>query len=367
MNEYITVVSATSQSSITYNIVNGDPDNRFSINPTSGVITANTCFDFEECQFYNLTVRALNLMSAYADASVQVHIIDVNDNSPVFAQQIYVGNISEEASISTVVLDVNSSPLVIKASDLDSDLNALLVYSIVETKAQEVFEIDTSTGVIKTKAHLDHELSAVYTFTVQVEDLGMPSKSADIPATVKIYVTDVNDSPPMFEQEEYEARLLLPTFEDVGVVQVKAFDKDSEIYSHLAYEITGGNRDNYFGIDSDTGWVHVVNNGEMLDKYELEVSATDGLYQSVCMVKIQVDLSQHSGLRFTQEEYTAEMKENIDSVEIVTVVQATGQDLNEQIVFNMLNPSPTFQIGKTSGVVQTTGISFDREEKVWSY
>ena len=42
-----------------------------------------------------------------------------------------------------------------------------------------------------------------------------------------IYVTDVNDSPPMFPQKIFNQTLLLPTYKDVLVVNLNATDRDS--------------------------------------------------------------------------------------------------------------------------------------------
>ena len=361
IGSYVIAVSAKSRSSVTYEIVGGNDDEFFMINPNSGVISTNIIFDYEKITFANLTVRAINMVHAYADAHVMIHIIDVNDNHPKFLQREYVGNISESAPAGSVILDKTNSPLVVRARDNDTDLSALMVYSIMEQSAQEVFTIDANTGAIRTRVSLDHEVQSNYSFTVQVTDMGTPRLSALQPALVIINVMDINDSPPAFSQQVYEAQLLLPTYMDVTVIQVQAHDADSASWSDLVYSITAGNTGKHFAINAKTGMITVVNVDKMQRSYELTVHVSDGKFHNTAQVVISVLFTQDSGLRFSKEEYVAEIMENQTRIERITMVQALGSALNEHLEFSILNPNNMFNIGKTSGVLQTVGAPFDRE------
>jgi len=83
--------------------------------------------------------------------------------------------------------------------------------------------------------------------------LGKPKLSSDTTAKVQITVTDVNDCAPQFSQKEYNVTLLLPTYENVAVLQVNATDQDSSENTTLRYDIIDGNKDGVFAIDSKTG------------------------------------------------------------------------------------------------------------------
>lgn len=76
-----------------------------------------------------------------------MHVLDTNDNSPRFIQNLYHGTLPENAPVGSLVLTNTSTPLVIKATDKDSDLNALLHYDIVENMPRKYFHIDSNTGV----------------------------------------------------------------------------------------------------------------------------------------------------------------------------------------------------------------------------
>lgn len=270
-------LEARSTSSLLFTILSGNTDDMFFINPTTGVIITKDILDYEKNKFYNLTIRATNMASASATINVIVHVLDRNDNAPYFEQRLYRGEVLESAEIGSLVIAIkdnpnlkksssttienhlqsktanSTGPLVIKARDLDSGLNSLLHYDIVELLPRRFFHIDSTTGAIKTVMLLDHEKIPIFNFHVKVSDLGKPKLSSDTTAQVQIYVRDVNDCAPIFSQNEYNVTLLLPTYENVVVIQVNATDPDTSENSTLRYDIIEGNRDGVFVIDSKSG------------------------------------------------------------------------------------------------------------------
>lgn len=93
---------------------------------------------------------------------------------------------------------------------------------------------------------------------LQVTDLGKPRLSSELAAKVQITVIDVNDCPPVFTQPEYKVSLLLPTYQNVVVLQVNATDRDdgNNSSTQLLYDINDDtNKDGVFVIDSRTGMI----------------------------------------------------------------------------------------------------------------
>lgn len=78
-------------------------------------------------------------------------------------------------------------------------------------------------------------------------------------------------------------------------------------------------------------------------------------------MNIRWEKSEDSGLVFQRPIYYGVVQENQTKVMTVVVVNVIGSVLNENLVFSILNPTSFFVIGKTSGVIRTTGIPFDRE------
>lgn len=358
---YVKHVEARSTSSLQFEIRKGNEDDTFFVNPSTGVITTKNQLDYEKTKFYNLTIAATNMAAATAFCNVIVHVLDKNDNAPRFLQGIYSGEISEGAAVKSLVLTNGSSPLVIKAKDADSELNALLNYDIVEDLPRKYFHIDSSTGAIRTIMALDHETIPEFVFHVKVSDLGKPRLSSETIATVKISVTDVNDSPPKFTSNEYNVTLLLPTYKNVAVLRVNASDPDSSESAGLRYDIIDGNKGHVFAIDPESGTITVDNPEQLKPSYLLHIRVSDGKYSSVTQVNVVVEKSENSGLVFQKSIYEGTILENSTKVTTVAVVNVLGSALNEHVVFTILNPTEMFEIGSTSGAIRTTGLRFDRE------
>ena len=196
---------------------------------------------------------------------------------------------------------------------------------------------------------------------LQVTDLGKPRLTSELTAEVRINITDVNDCAPAFSQSEYNVTLLLPTYANVAVLQVNATDEDSSENSTLRYDIIEGNRDGVFAIDATTGIITTRDVESIGPAYRLAVRVSDGKFAKVAQVHVNVETSENSGLIFQRPTYEGSIMENSTKISTVAVVNVLGSTLNEHIEFAILNPTDMFQIGLTSGAIQTTGRKFDRE------
>ncbi|XP_046891285.1 protocadherin Fat 3a isoform X1 [Hypomesus transpacificus] len=358
----VTTVTAVSQSTLTYDIRRGNEERVFRINQYSGVITTQKPLDYEATPSYSLTVQATNMAGMTSNATLLVTVGDENDNPPVFQQLRYHGSISEAAAINSVVLNPDESPLVIRATDADRNQNALLVYQIVEDTAKMFFTVDSGTGSIRTIANLDHETFASFNFHVHVRDSGRPQLTADSPTQVTIQVIDTNDSPPRFTQDAYEAVLLLPTYVGVEALQVAATDPDRNVPTELIFSLTDGSLE-HFSIGPSTGILTVTNNNFSKERFRFNVKVSDGKFSNTALVTVLVREALDSGLVFTQNLYSSSIQENVTNITKVAVVNAVGNRLNEPLKYTLLNAGSLFRILPTSGVIQTTGEPFDREEQ----
>ncbi|GCB68571.1 hypothetical protein scyTo_0008247, partial [Scyliorhinus torazame] len=359
----VLMISAVSQSTIVYEIIVGKSESVFTINPYSGVISVQKTLDYEQIPSYQLIVQATNMAGMSSNVTVSIHVVDENDNAPIFLHSIYSGSISEAAPVNSAVLITSNNPLVIRATDADCNQNALLVYQIVESVAKKYFSVDSSTGAIRTIANLDHEKIPIFHFQVHVRDSGNPQLTAETPAEVTIHVTDINDSPPKFSQEMYETVLLLPTYSGVEVLTVSATDPDFQVLSELTYTLNGGKTGNCFQIGLKSGLITVKNHTLVEELYILSVRVSDGKFSSTALIEIKAKDAIDSGLQFTQNFYSSSILENSTEIKKVAVVNAVGNRLNEPLKYRILNPGNKFTIKSTSGIVQTMPVSFDREEQ----
>uniref|UniRef100_A0AAY5L2H7 FAT atypical cadherin 3b n=1 Tax=Esox lucius TaxID=8010 RepID=A0AAY5L2H7_ESOLU len=353
-------VYAVSRSALVYDIITGNNERHFTINSYTGVITTCRPLDFESTGSYSLLVHVLSMAGVEASATVSVQVGDQNDNPPVFHQ--YVGIISEASPVNSVVLGEDGNPLVIQASDRDQNLNALLVFNIIDDMARTFFTVDSGTGSIRTISALDYETFPVFSFRVNVRDSGMPQKTADSPAHVLIKVVNINDSPPKFSQDSYETVLLLPSYPGVEVLRVTAYDPDLTPDPTLVYTMVDRNLE-HFSMERYTGVIAVKDHNLSKDRYRFNIKVWDGRFSGTALVTILVREVMDSGLLFSLPFYSSSVTENDGNISIVTVVNAVGHRLNEPLKYTLLNANGRFTIRPTAGVVLTTGAPLDREEQ----
>lgn len=237
----LTVVATDADSNINaqivYSLIGDVP---FDIEQTSGVIFVQEDLDFETNEIFSFVVVAqdLGVPSLSATADITVFILNVNDNPPVFVP------------ISFSFLVEEGSALQEQITALDPDGDALTF--LESTGFDDIFEIVSSTGeLISVEGFLfDFELQEEYRLQVQVTD-GTFSTFAD----VTIRVTDVNDLPPVFSQDIYEADISEDAPVNTSVLQVGAVDGDTGTNAEIQYSITAQSA---FAINPSTGEITVA-------------------------------------------------------------------------------------------------------------
>ncbi|XP_074147953.1 protocadherin Fat 2 [Sminthopsis crassicaudata] len=351
------LVSAVSTSEVTYEMREGNKDGVFSINSYSGLISTQKNLDHEKVSSYQLKIRGSNMAGAFADVMVLVYIIDENDNTPVFINSSFVGYISEAAPIHSMILDEYNHPLVVRATDADTDTNALLVYEILEREALKFFRIDPSMGTLTTVTEMDYEHISSFNFSIHVHDQGNPILFASKPARVTIHVKDVNDSPPVFSKAIYEVTVLLPVHPGMELLQVQAVDADSKV----TYSIIAGNANDAVFLHPVTGLISVVNVALLGHSCDLTVKAFDGLYHDISVVKINLTEAPVTALKFASDVYMVTVKENSLDTKALIILGVNGSQFNDTLSFSVLNGTDMFGMIQSVGVLQTKGVAFDRE------
>uniref|UniRef100_A0A8R1IIY3 Cadherin domain-containing protein n=1 Tax=Caenorhabditis japonica TaxID=281687 RepID=A0A8R1IIY3_CAEJA len=123
--------------------------------------------DFSECPVFVIATKFLDNKPLSTITKILIKIVDINDNSPIFDQQLYHFNITENSG-PTRIGDVH-------ASDADSGDNAKLYYEIVGGDKNHEFMI-TENGEIETIRDLDRETQAEYHLIVEAIDGGKPRR-----------------------------------------------------------------------------------------------------------------------------------------------------------------------------------------------
>lgn len=208
---------------VKYSIYGGDPDGYFSIDSSSGNIRIANKLDHETKSQILLNIQATSGEPPdYGHTQVNIDVEDVNDNPPEFETSTVRISIPENAELGTPLYAAN-------ARDKDSGKSGMVRYRLINIddmhttnsislsssvstdrqSNQNLFSIDAENGHLTLLHHLDYETAQRHTLIVTATDLGEPRLSANL--SILVEVQDVNDNPPVFEQNEYSISVLEST------------------------------------------------------------------------------------------------------------------------------------------------------------
>ncbi|XP_075199491.1 protocadherin Fat 4-like [Anomaloglossus baeobatrachus] len=255
-------------------------------------------------------------------ALINIIINDINDNSPVFTQDVYKVSVREN-------IPVNSTILQVSASDEDEGVNAQITYSISTTAKNilQTFTINPKNGEIKTKGQLDYEVSKHYDILLQAEDGG------GLTAKVKVLIeiTDENDNAP--EISITSSSDLIPEDSPPGtmVALIKVYDRDAGENGEVQCIITG---DLPFELISSTNNFYKIVSKNDLDRekvssYNITIEASDkGSPEKTSRKLIRLGLSDvnDNAPVFEKFGYTAFVTENNSPGGSIFIIQARDLD-----------------------------------------
>uniref|UniRef100_A0A3P9MLF6 Cadherin domain-containing protein n=1 Tax=Oryzias latipes TaxID=8090 RepID=A0A3P9MLF6_ORYLA len=141
--------SKTLSYSITGPGADQDPLHIFIVQKDTGDLYVTQRLDREKQDFYKLLIHAVVEDGSAAEEPIEIviNVIDINDNKPVFTEDIFAGEVVESSPIGTVWIFVNATDLDEPGSD-----NSIVKYSIQSQDPQKpnssMFTINPDTGVI---------------------------------------------------------------------------------------------------------------------------------------------------------------------------------------------------------------------------
>ncbi|XP_043247503.1 fat-like cadherin-related tumor suppressor homolog, partial [Amphibalanus amphitrite] len=227
---------------ISYSIIGGNEHNMFEINRKTGIVSVTAQLDFERAREYMVTVEARDggTPPLSNHATVNVTVLDCNDNTPVFGQEVYSAVIREDVPTGERVLQVH-------AADLDAGTNARVRYSLTGGDPHGQFAVDCDTGHVYVATQLDREMVSSYGLEVTATDMGEPSLSST--AQINVHVSDANDNPPVFSQAKFEAVIQEDKAPGHELLQLTVTDADEEPNAGpFTFEVADGNAGNWFVI-----------------------------------------------------------------------------------------------------------------------
>lgn len=278
----------------------------------------------------------------------------------------YVSRVDENAPQGTALTFVD--PYVPRVYDDDTGKNG--VFSLTLLNNNGTFEISpnvaerSTTFLIRVRDNilLDYEERHSVEFQILAQELG-PATNLSTTVNVTVYISDVNDNPPIFEQAIYTVEL--PENMTIGtkVVQVKATDVDSmDLDGHVRYTAILGYLNTSLNLDAETGLITVStsNHGfdrEVMPEYHLYVEARDndgtGNRAQVPLVIKLIDVNDESPI-FEKDLYEFILAPDLKSFTSPAIIHAIDKDAtapNNEVRYEIINGNyeNKFILDKISG------------------
>ena len=305
---------------IDYSIQQGNEGGRFQISTSTGDILLTGVLDHETTKAYTLLVMAKDRGQPPLNSTtrVEIKVLDVNDNAPVFSSAQYSVMVAENVTTGKAIIKV-------AATDTDTGVNARIVYYITSGNDLGNFVIDHSSGVISVRKGLDYETSKNHRLVVRAEDSSTNFAHQSAFTTVNVNLTDINEFPPRFPVMMYLESVYELQEAGTSVFMAHANDNDGGEYGIVQYSIP--DKQFNFDIDPTTGVVSTAKQFLYSEKdYRFSLRATDrgGEYH---MVSVSVSILPKVEIRvqFVKHSYSFTLPGNATKGYRVGQVQAVSQ------------------------------------------
>ncbi|XP_031654430.1 protocadherin alpha-4 isoform X6 [Oncorhynchus kisutch] len=296
----------------------------------SAELVLQKALDREKQPVIQLTLTAVDGGNPARSGTLEVivHVLDINDNAPVFTTSLYKTRMIENAPIGTTIITLN-------ATDFDEGTNSHLVYSISKNEKDHIlqmFHIEPKTGIITVKGKIDYEEHTAFEIRAQASDRGQPPMASH--CKILVEVVDLNDNAP-----EITVTSLLDTVKEdakvgTAIALVSVLDKDGgknglvhcEVKNKVPFKLEM-NYKNYYSLVVDG---HL--DRERASQYNVNIIATDDgtppLF-STSVITVHVSDVNDNAPRFSEPVINVYVKENSPIGDVIKTVSAVDADVNE--------------------------------------
>ncbi|XP_076020970.1 protocadherin alpha-8-like [Genypterus blacodes] len=260
-----------------FQIVTGTKRKLFEVNLQTGVLFVNERIDREElcAKAPRCTVSVEAVINAPLKLySLEINILDVNDNYPSFSTTSQHIEIAESTLPGTKFL-------LLSALDADVGKNGINTYKLNQNDhfSLSVHKGESVSAELVLQKALDREKQPAITLTLTAVDGGTPPKSGT--SEIMITVLDINDNVPVFTKSLYKASISENVPPGTTVLTVTATDADDGINGfEVSYSLSSKDQDRIleiFQIDEHTGLLTVRGkiDYEEHSAFEIRVQASD--------------------------------------------------------------------------------------------
>nr|Q9VGW1.3 RecName: Full=Cadherin-86C; Flags: Precursor [Drosophila melanogaster]ACD79974.1 cadherin [Drosophila melanogaster] len=276
---------------------------------------------------------------------------DRTNSPPYFENDHYVSRVDENAPQGTALTFVD--PYVPRVYDDDTGKNG--VFSLTLLNNNGTFEIspnvaERSAGFlirVRDNSMLDYEQQQSVQFQILAQELG-PATNLSALVNVTVYINDVNDNAPVFEQPAYSVELPENMTAGTKVVQVLATDPDSGLGGKVRYTAILGYLNTSLNLDAETGLITVSTNKhgfdrEVMPEYHLYVEARDmdgeGNRAQVPLIIKLIDVNDETPI-FDKDLYEFILTHDLMGFTTTAVIHAEDKDAtapNNEVRYEIIN------------------------------
>uniref|UniRef100_UPI00398E485A protocadherin-10-like n=1 Tax=Pristiophorus japonicus TaxID=55135 RepID=UPI00398E485A len=353
-----------------FRIVSENTKEYLAVNLKTGILFMKEKVDREQLCEQSLTcvimLEAL-IENPFKIYHIEVDILDINDNAPVFQRMKVNLEISEQMPVGTTF------PLQI-ARDPDAGINSVRSYQLSPNehftlKLQSDSE-ETGIPELVLERPLDREQQPAYRLTLTAFDGGNPQKFGT--AQIIITVLDVNDNAPVCEKNVYQITTAENVPKGTLVVKVIAVDMDEGQNGEVMYSFSDYTPDKVrkiFSLDSRSGEIRVTGtvDFEESENYQISVQAKDrGLRPLLvyCKVVLKVTDVNDNYPQIITTYASSTIPEGALPNTAVAVLRVTDRDSRNTAVYCRIPGDIPFKLNSSSNNYYTLVINggLDREK-----
>ncbi|XP_017767839.1 PREDICTED: cadherin-87A isoform X2 [Nicrophorus vespilloides] len=336
----------------------------FEINNGTGIVQIKKVIDFEQTENLNFTIVAFDsgVPQLNTSATIRVTVVNINDNDPKFSKEMYNVSVEENIPKDAHIVTVN-------ATDADAGEFGKITYNLTGEHSEN-FKIDQETGevTVENPNFLDREVLEDVTIQVVASDGAPGNLKRTVSVPIHIFIRDVNDNAPKFNQSSYNATVVenVRLNPPVPIVTINATDGDVGINGIIKYKILTGNEKNVFLLAEDTGILYP--HKSLIDGqhvYNLLVEARDvegtGKLSDRAMINIEVQNVNEFKPAFIMPALLNSTVEIIETAAIpdflVMTVKATDKDSGEngRITYHLRIDGENVQETEEFAIEEKTG------------
>ena len=295
-------------SDITYSLY---PNNTaFGINTDGSIVTRYNKLENNSYNFYVVATDKGVDPQLSSSALVRIVVFDDQTNLP-FNTSSYQFSVEENSNSSSIVGSIYTSPN--------------FTYQLVHNNNDSRNCFSLTNGTLSITCEADREMVDFYYFQIKATSNDVTSF-----ANVMVTITDLNDTPPMFERSTYSTAISnsLPANTIITTFIATDLDLNSTIlYYH-------NDPETYFKINQSTGELtfNEANIGSLRGFYSSSIVATDGVLNSTVNYTIFIPSFNEEQLEFDQPQYVFNLTENTDALTKLgtLVLNYKNNPINEQ-------------------------------------